>query len=346
MSVTTSSAATADALAALFEEHHDRLLRLCRRQLGPGGDVEDVAHDVLLKAWAALPRFDTARPMWPWLATIARRTCIDHQRRHHLSTTRRGLGDGDATDPHEASVASWDRAGIVRTALERLSPASQELLLLRDAEGWSYERIADSQARRPGAVRMAVARARRQLGGHIEELARARGDWPLAGVTGALGIGGGRLRQRLAAAGSALRDALVRGAVGIDAAGAAGLAFVVPAATSALLAWSALDAPAPAPPVEISAHHAPEAHDPPGFADLRLTERAPSPRPAPPSGPAPVAVSPGATTLPALEVPEVPDAPLPVAAPVLVSAPDVTVPAAPAIDLDLTPPAPTDPTGL
>lgn len=226
---------SADDLGRLFADHHERLVRLCRRRLGPGPEAEDVAQDVLLKAWAAQASFDASRPVWPWLATIARRTCTDVQRRRRLAATRQAPLDA-APDAVDAALAALDRNGVVRAALDRMPAPSRDLLVMRDVEGWTYERIAEAQARRPGAVRMAVARARRELGGHIEHLARARGDWPLAGLTAGLAGVGGRLRRRADRGREALLREAERVTAGVEVGARAAWTAVVPAVTATALA--------------------------------------------------------------------------------------------------------------
>jgi RNA polymerase sigma-70 factor (ECF subfamily) len=246
-------------LVALYEQYVGRLERLCQQRLGPGGDAEDAAHEALLKAWAALDRIDPDRPVWPWLATIARNTCTDIQRRQRLATTRRPLEDVPAADPEDL-VCALDRHGVVRRALRELPTADRDLLVLRDVESRSYAEIAARQARSPGAVRMAVARARALLRTRVEELARASGQWPLAGLTGGLML---RVRTRASAARAWLRNVGVHVSSGIEAAGAASMVAVAPVAVAGLAtllsppaaaaahpppaAVSALVAPAPAP---------------------------------------------------------------------------------------------------
>ncbi len=244
-------------LAALYEQYVCRLERLCQQRLGPGGDAEDAAHESLLKAWAALDRVDPDRPMWPWLATIARNTCTDIQRRQKLATTRGPLEDVPAGDPEDL-VCAIDRHRVVRRALRELPAADRDLLVLRDVESRSYAEIAARQARSPGAVRMAVARARALLRSHVEDLARASGQWPLAGLTGGLVA---RVRTRASATRSWLRHVSVHVSSGIEAAGAASMVAAASAAVAGLatLMSGPSAAPVQAPPTAVSAVVAPAA---------------------------------------------------------------------------------------
>lgn len=244
-------------MAALYEQYVCRVERLCQQRLGPGGDAEDAAHESLLKAWAALDRIDPDRPMWPWLATIARNTCTDIQRRQRLVRTRRPLADVPAGDPEDL-VFALDRDRVVRRALRELPTADRDLLVLRDIESRSYAEIAARQARSSGAVRMAVARARALLRTQVEDLARASGQWPLAGLTGGLVL---RVRTRASATRAWLRNVSANVSSGIDAAGAASMVAVAPVAVAGLatLMSTPAEAPIQTPPAAVSAVIAPAA---------------------------------------------------------------------------------------
>lgn len=187
-----------DELTEIHREHGVALHRLCRRQLGSDADADDAVQEVLLRAWAALPGFDRARPMWPWLATIARNVCNDVHRRRRTDERRRVPVGGASAAPDEGLLRS-DRDAVVREAVTRLPGSAATVLYLRDVEGWDYDRIAEHIDRKPGAARTAVTRARHQLRTHVEEVARARGQWPLSGLFGGW-IARRRLRARNAAA--------------------------------------------------------------------------------------------------------------------------------------------------
>ena len=169
--------ADAEHVDALFRQHAPAVRQLCRRRLGNERDAEDASQEALLRAWSARERYDPARPLWPWLATIAANVCIDVQRRAHLADLPGGPPDPPPS-PEELAL-SREQAVVVREALGQLSPASQEVLFLRDVEGWSYSRIGRFAGRTAPAVRTAVTRARHQLRAQVEVVARAQGHWPL-----------------------------------------------------------------------------------------------------------------------------------------------------------------------
>lgn len=182
-----------DELAAIHREHGEALRRLCQRQLRSTADADDAVQEVLLRAWGALPGFDRSRPMWPWLATIARNVCNDVHRRRRTEERRRMPTAGSGPAPDEGLLRA-DRDAVVREAVTRLPGSAATVLYLRDVEGWGYDEIAAHLDRKPGAARTAVTRARQQLRAQVEAVARTRGQWPLSGV-----FGGWLSRRRLSA---------------------------------------------------------------------------------------------------------------------------------------------------
>ncbi|MGH9275500.1 MAG: RNA polymerase sigma factor [Acidimicrobiales bacterium] len=205
-----------DDFDALYRLFGDRLTRFCAGQIGPGGDAEDAAHEAIMKAWASRERFDTARPLWPWLATIARNVCIDHQRHAAVARSRVQPSEPSALGPEDLVMRQAHR-GLVRDAIQDLTPGAREVLLLHFVDELDYAEIAARQHRSQGAIRTAVARARSDLRHRVEALARSRGAWPLAAFTGGVGPrGGGRLSRLRNAAQRRTADLSIRTSAALD----------------------------------------------------------------------------------------------------------------------------------
>jgi RNA polymerase sigma-70 factor (ECF subfamily) len=67
-----------------FVKHYEHaVMALVSRILGPVSDIEDVAQEVFLRAFRALPRFDLNGPatVTTWLLTIATRLALNDKRR-------------------------------------------------------------------------------------------------------------------------------------------------------------------------------------------------------------------------------------------------------------------------
>jgi RNA polymerase sigma-70 factor (ECF subfamily) len=193
---TWDEAARQDAFAEMYARFRPDLVALCRRVLQNRGDPEGMAQEAFAKAWASIDRFTGARPFWPWVATIARRLCIDELRkgsreyrgREYLRSAR-GM---DVLQPEDLVVQRDDEHTALK-ALRALPPRDQRLITLRDLNEWSYEEIAGFEGVTVESVRGLLKRARVSLRRAYQASAGALGALaPVASLR--------RMRHRLAAA--------------------------------------------------------------------------------------------------------------------------------------------------
>ncbi|MBS0262675.1 MAG: sigma-70 family RNA polymerase sigma factor, partial [Planctomycetes bacterium] len=68
-------AGNVDSLREFVQRFQPAVFGLCFRMLSHREDAEDVAQEVLLRALRNLSRWDPARPLYPWLMTIAANRC-------------------------------------------------------------------------------------------------------------------------------------------------------------------------------------------------------------------------------------------------------------------------------
>ena len=290
------------ALEALYRTHGPALRRLCRSRLGNAADADDACQEALLRAWRALGGVDASRPLWPWLATIAARTCIDLQRRQQRARIGVALTPTPPVEPDEEMLRHGNDR-IVRDAMAALPRPDRTVLVLRDVEGRRYEEISRLQRRSEPAVRAAVVRARRHLLVRLEVAGRACGQWPLAAFVAPLILG---VRRRVARIRGGTLDLATRLAAHIETTvGAVAALAVTPAAFGALfvavggLAPAAATAAA-APPVPIAALAAPAPAGSPAAFAAPAAAVAPPPSSAPA---APVSAPPARIATPLAPVP-------------------------------------------
>lgn len=155
-----------DTFEELYRQSYAALVDLCRRTLCGHGDPEAVAQEAFARAWTSLDRFSGTKPFWPWVATIARRLCIDHRRRLerqcsnlHIEAT---ISEYPVPAPDEL-VEVEEEHRCVREALSALRPAEQRVITLRDVDGWSYDEIARVEGVTIEAIRGSLKRARASL---------------------------------------------------------------------------------------------------------------------------------------------------------------------------------------
>ncbi len=152
-------------LAALFDDHHQRLFRLAARLCY---DTED-AHDLVQETFLRIARQPSRAPqrtsdVEAWLVTVLVNLCRDLQRRRSVRE-RNPLEHSTAYKPQAApNPETTAIAGTtVRLALAELEPRRRAVVVLRDLEDRSVEDIARLLGIRPVTVRWHHAAALRQL---------------------------------------------------------------------------------------------------------------------------------------------------------------------------------------
>ncbi|MGH8514624.1 MAG: RNA polymerase sigma factor [Gammaproteobacteria bacterium] len=150
------------------------MFKLCLQRLGSPVLAEDALQETFMRAFRALPRFDSSRRFFPWLAAIAINVSIDlWQRQSRLSPS--GLASSlDEELRHDADVAdSVIESQRVRDALARLTPGQRRRLMLHDVAGWQCSDLIDSECPTEPAVRSSLFRARALMRSMLRGLAPA-----------------------------------------------------------------------------------------------------------------------------------------------------------------------------
>ncbi|TAJ72016.1 MAG: RNA polymerase sigma factor [Phenylobacterium sp.] len=160
------------AYATLVGRHKDRLYGLLRRYLGDPDEAREAAHEAFIAAWAALPRYDPARPFAAWLRTIAINKARDRARRRafrRLIFGDRPPDDADAEGPAdpspdaEATLVERERLALLDRGIARLPAPLKEALVLTALDGLSQQAAADVLGVTVKTVETRVYRARKIL---------------------------------------------------------------------------------------------------------------------------------------------------------------------------------------
>ena len=180
------------ALGSLLEGYRAYLRMLARVQIGPRLqsklDADDLLQEAFLRAHQAIGRFRgaTEEEFLAWLRGILAHVLADQIRRYHGTEQRdpkleRALeveldrsSEGFArvlaapTSSPSQRVVRHERAVRLAAALERLPPASRDVLALRHFQDLSFPEIASQMGRTLDGVKnlwiRALARLRREVG--------------------------------------------------------------------------------------------------------------------------------------------------------------------------------------
>jgi RNA polymerase sigma-70 factor, ECF subfamily len=166
------------AFEELVDRHRPVVVRVAAGIVG-AEDAEDVSQDAFLRAFHRLERFRGDAPFRSWLLRIAHNAALDHVARRRAEPV-----DPQSFDTSQPSTVRSPAERLeVRERIERLerklhglSYEHRVVLVLRDAEGFSYEAIADITDSPLGTVKGRLHRARREF---VEMLRANTYDWEL-----------------------------------------------------------------------------------------------------------------------------------------------------------------------
>jgi RNA polymerase sigma factor (sigma-70 family) len=160
-------AATGDASAwePLVLEHQQAVFRLAYLMLGDADDAEDIAQETFLRAWEHLKRFDTVRPLKPWLLSIAANLCRNRRRSagRYVAALMRAFREEPKPTPLEETSTQQSNAGELWRAVQHLDPPDQQIVYLRYFLDLSVAETAESLQVAEGTVKSRLSRALEKL---------------------------------------------------------------------------------------------------------------------------------------------------------------------------------------
>lgn len=138
---------------------------------GTPDTASDIAQDGVMKFFQHLDRFDSNRPIDPWLYQIVRNRARDlmrreRVRRHESLDAWLEQGHPEAADPSADPAADAERHDLQRQiwrGVSRLPEAHREILVLRDYHDLSYREIAEVVGIPHGTVMSRLHAARKGL---------------------------------------------------------------------------------------------------------------------------------------------------------------------------------------
>jgi len=162
-----------DAVEALYGRVTPRVLAYVRMRMGQSlrarMDSRDILQATLLKSFERLSEFrgTNAPSLMAWLSRIAEREILDradfHQRARRSPSREAPLSGQDVLEARVTSVLSRmirdERVERLEAAMEGLSDAHREIILLRKFQDLPFREIAARLGKSEDACRMLLARA-------------------------------------------------------------------------------------------------------------------------------------------------------------------------------------------
>jgi RNA polymerase sigma-70 factor (ECF subfamily) len=164
-----------EAFATVFEQFRPLMSTVAYRLVG-SNDSDDVVMDSFLKAWRALPTVRNLNAVRSWLCQTVRNTALDLLRKQNRISAR-VLENTPDEDGHELLDQVADQAApvadrqnelseltdILQDVLGELGEDHKTVILLREADGLSYQEIASATGVGIGTVMSRLFYAKRKL---------------------------------------------------------------------------------------------------------------------------------------------------------------------------------------
>jgi len=164
------------AWEALVRRFQGRVYSVACHYMRNTEEARDVAQEVFVRIYERLEAFHGDQAFLPWVLRLSRNICIDTLRRQK-ARPRATEADVDPTaqlasparTPEEASAARSARDLLYR-AMDRMSDADREILMLKEIQGLKVEEIALLLKVPTGTVKSRCNRARLDLAERVRRL--------------------------------------------------------------------------------------------------------------------------------------------------------------------------------
>src|ERR1700730_4332725 len=169
-----SAAGDQEAFRQLVIRYHRLVINVAFRALGELSLAEDVAQDVFIKVYKALPGYRHDKPFKHWLHRVAANAVTDAIRRRRPVISLDGMLPPPASpdsDPQDAATRH-DLQRAVRHAIASLPPHYRDTIALQDFGGLRHEQVAKALDIPLGTVMSRLNGAKRLLRDRLGDLVR------------------------------------------------------------------------------------------------------------------------------------------------------------------------------
>lgn len=158
-------------LGLLFERHHGGLFEFFSRTLGDRPAAEDLVQEVFIRILKYRRTYRDDGSFQTWMFHIARNVRNDHIRKRRPDQLTADMPEPAATGANQAAaVENAEDLDRLRRALLRLPDDRREVVVLARYHGMTHEEIAAVLRVEPGAVRVRLHRALKELRALVETM--------------------------------------------------------------------------------------------------------------------------------------------------------------------------------
>lgn len=168
--VARSKAGDADAFGAIYDRFQPEIVRYLTYRMRTAEGAEDLAQQVFLKAWQAIPRYeDRGVPFKAWLYRMAHNQMVDYFRTRRPTTDLEGIDLPEESEAEERVLVQETHERL-RDALDRLSDDHREVLTLRFLLEKSAREAGEIMGRKEVTIRGLQMRALQALRRELEAI--------------------------------------------------------------------------------------------------------------------------------------------------------------------------------
>lgn len=150
------------AMRLLWNQHAPHVDAVVRRLAGDPDLAEDIAQEVWIQIFRALPSWRGDAKFSTWVHRVAINRTLNALRR----TRRLAAVEMEIDEDSIAVEQDSDRSMLAQTiddAARKLSPGARTVFLLHDVEGYTHEEIASELGITPGGSKSQLFKARAKL---------------------------------------------------------------------------------------------------------------------------------------------------------------------------------------
>ena len=162
------------ATRAFLERFQQFVYSVCFRMLGNHHDAEESAQESLVRIYRNLGKWDSDRPLKPWLLTITKNRCLNALEKRNKRPVQNELAlelEAERREHSKQSVEELEWGEELELALQGLRAEYRECFVLFYRHELSYQEIAEAMEKPAGTIKTWLFRARSR----IVEFLRERG---------------------------------------------------------------------------------------------------------------------------------------------------------------------------
>ena len=163
------------AMRLLWTQYAPIVDAVVRRLVGDADQAEDVAQEVWIQIFRALPTYRGDAQFSTWAHRIAvNRTLNALRRLRRLDKLETGIEEDSASVDHDGDRSIL--AATIDEAVQHLAPGARAVFLLHDVEGYTHEEIAAELGITAGGSKSQLFKARAKLRRLLAHLVDAPSD--------------------------------------------------------------------------------------------------------------------------------------------------------------------------